>query len=92
MCMNFERLRVTHNGGDVPKVCTEFSSTRKRLAIEAFANLKLIARFQDSESPALGSAKGKGKADDSQPPKARSSLAEWSEEDAQWASNGDLDW
>jgi hypothetical protein len=65
----------------------------KRLAIEAFvdlANLKLIARFQDSESPALGSAKGKGKADDSQPPKAISS--EWSEEDAQWASNGDLDW
>jgi hypothetical protein len=65
-----------------------------RLAIEAFvdlANPKLITRFQDSESratsSALGSAKGKGKADDSQP---RSS--KWSEEDAQWASNGNLDW
>jgi hypothetical protein len=87
--------KLRHNGGDVPKVCTEFSSTQKHLAIEAFidlANLKfiLVAQFQDSKSPALGSAKGKGKADDSQSPKARSS--ESSEEDAQWASNGDLDW
>jgi len=67
-----------------------------RLAIEAFidlANIKLIARFQDSESSssttsAHRSAKGKGKADDSQQPKT----SKWSEEDAQWASNGDLDW
>lgn len=63
-----------------------------RLAIEAFidlANPKLILRFQDFESPvtsALGSAKGKGKADDS----ARSS--KWSEKDAKWALDGDLDW
>ena len=64
----------------------------ERLAIEAFvdlANVKLIARFQDSQAPTT-SAKGKGKADNSQPPKAISS--KWSEEDAQWASNGDFDW
>ena len=65
----------------------------ERLAIEAFvdlANPKLIARFQDSEFPtsAPGSAKGKGKADDSQPPRS----SKWSEEDAKWALNGDLDW
>jgi hypothetical protein len=64
----------------------------ERLAIEAFvdlANPKLIVRFQDSPATsAPGSAKGN--ANDSQPPKARSS--KWSEEDAQWASNGDLDW
>ena len=68
----------------------------ERFAIEAFvdlANPKLITRFQDSESPAtsaLGSAKGKEKADDFQPPKGKSS--KWSEEDAKWALNGDLDW
>jgi hypothetical protein len=68
----------------------------ERLSIEAFvdlANPKLIMRFQDSEFPATsapGSAKGKGKANDSQPQKAGSS--KWSEEDAQWASNGGLDW
>jgi hypothetical protein len=68
----------------------------ERLAIESFVDLsnpKLIMRFQDTDFPATsapGSAKGKGKANDSQPPKAGSS--KWSEEDAQWASNGDLDW
>ena len=64
----------------------------ERLAIKAFvdlANPKLIVRFQDS--PATSAPRSvKGKANDSQPPKARSS--KWLEEDAQWASNGDLDW
>jgi hypothetical protein len=64
----------------------------ERLAIEAFvdlANPKLTVRFQDSPATsAPGTAKGK--TNDSQPPKAKSS--KWSEKDAQWASNGDLDW
>jgi hypothetical protein len=68
----------------------------ERLVIEAFvdlANPKLIKRFQNSDFPAtstFGSAKGKEKAGDSQSSKAGSS--KWSEDDAQWASNGDLDW
>ena len=63
------------------------------LTIEAFVNLtnpKLIARFQDdSDSPVTPAGSAKGKANDSQPPKAGSSS--WSDKDAQWA-NGDLDW
>ena len=51
--------------------------------------MKLIAResLVTCVTSALGFAKGKGKADNSQP-KARSS--KWSEEDAQWASNVDF--
>jgi hypothetical protein len=41
------------------------------VGLEPLANLKLDRQCQDSESPAT-SAKGKGKADNSQPPKARS--------------------
>jgi hypothetical protein len=64
----------------------------ERLAIEAFvdlANPKLIVRFQDTETPTT-SEYAKGKQNDTQPSKAKSS--EWSAEDAKWASNGDLDW
>ena len=62
------------------------------LAIEAFfdlANPKLIEWFQDFESP-MTAVKGKGKANESQLPKAK--LSKWSAENAQWVSNGDVDW
>lgn len=66
----------------------------ERLAIEAFidlANPKLTARFQDSESSSISApGSAKGKTNESQPPKAKSS--KWSEEDAQWASNEDIEW
>ena len=64
----------------------------ERLAIGAFIDLvnpKLIKWFQDFESP-MTAVKGKGKANESQLPKAKSS--KWSAENAQWASNRDVDW
>ena len=71
----------------------------ERLAIEAFidlANPKLIARFQDSESPTTstpGSQAEKGKANNSQAPSHQRQDHQSGQRMliAQWASN-DLDW
>ena len=89
-----EMYGATFDEGDEdesPPITFVRGTNLERLAIEAFvdlANPKLITRFQDSSAASAPSAKSK--ANDSQPPKATSS--KWSEEDAQWASKGELDW
>jgi len=89
-----EIYRATFDKGDddeSPLITFVWGANLECLTIEAFVDLtnpKLIVQFQDSLAASAPSAKSK--ANNSQPPKATSS--EWSEEDAQWASNGDLDW
>jgi hypothetical protein len=89
-----EIYRATFDEGDddkSPLITFVQGANLKRLTIKALvdrANLKLIMWFQDSSGASVPSVKGK--VNDSQPPKATS--LKWSEEDAQWALNGDLDW
>jgi hypothetical protein len=80
---------LSQNG--FPEAVRCFKENLERLAIEALidlANPKLIVRFQDSSAASAPSAKGD--TNNSQLPKATS--LKWSEEDALWVLNGDLDW
>ena len=78
-----ERLRVTHNGGDVPKVCTEFSSTRK---CETTAiKWKLNAQSRDLQKAKARQTTPSHQRQDHQSGRRRMLSG-------RRASNGDLDW